>query len=1166
MKSPRVHYPSLLLILIALFAWSSCQQKQSFLSETDPRRVEILVLGHESEHHNSEKLMMYLQTPLFQKGINLTYTSNPDDLNEETLNNYDGLMIYANHDSISSAQESALKDYIQSGKALIPIHSASFCFQNSDWYISAVGGQFSTHGTEVFSAKIVKPEHPAMKGLTEFESWDERYVHTKVNPDMEVLMERVDGEKREPYTWTRNEGKGRVFYTALGHNEKTWEKSEFQALLANGILWAVGDRVNEQLAAYAIPTPEFRDAEIPNYEKRDPAPRFQLPLSPEESMKLVQIPVGFELQLFASEPMIINPISMTWDERGRLFVIETTDYPNEIRKDGGDDKIKILEDTDGDGKADKVTIFAEGLNIPTSITPMNGGMLISMAPDFIFLKDTDGDDVADVREVIMTGWGKSDTHAGPSNLKYGFDNKIWGVLGYSGFKGEVSGVNHSFGQGVYRFEPAGENLEYLGNTSNNTWGLGFTEDFETFISTANGQHSVYFAMANSYLKRPVFQGSANTVHGIDSHYDMPHLTPFLRQVDWFGSYTAAAGHNFYTARSFPKNYWNKIAFVAEPTGRVLHNAIINPDGSGFKEKNGFNILASSDEWFSPVHAEVGPDGALWVADWYNFIIQHNPTPRGFENGEGNAYINPLRDAKHGRIYRMVYKGGEDSETFDLKDPSAKELISALKSDNMFWRLTAQRVIVETKNKEVLTDLYQLIADQSQDVIGLNAPAIHALWALHGLGELNGQNKEAEQVVEKALRHPSAAVRKNAIRVIPRTNSSLKAIMASNLLNDPDLHTRKNAFLALSEMPFSEDAAKELVKLADVAENGTDAYLPQAIFAAVLAHPTEFAKRDNSNALQASLDSDFSLSDRISRSLVAEQYPLDSRNSILFPPEVANKEIVIRMIASKGNNPLDGILVAHGNNTNGYSLYIYEDKLHFAVAQDEKLTIISSKKDLPEEQFTIDATLVEDGTMNLMINGEEIGKAKTKGLFAEELSPRRVRVGQNDSKNQVGKYEGGWMFSGRISNKSTLALKKPGADIQMMDESSTVSSATGTTVIKLGVIPHEMKFNKASFTVKAGTQVTIDFENPDFMQHNFVIGQKGSMETIGKAADELARNPKGAEQNYVPKIPEVIIATRLVDPEGRESIVFTAPTEPGEYPFVCTVPGHWRLMNGIMIVE
>jgi putative membrane-bound dehydrogenase-like protein len=1166
MKTFPIQVKSLLSILIIFLITASCNQKQSFLSDTDPRRVEILVLGHESEHHNSEKLMMYLQTPLFQKGINLTYTTDLEDLNEVTLNNYDGLMIYANHETISPEQESALKSYIQSGKALIPIHSASFCFQNSDWYIAAVGGQFSTHGEEVFSAKIVNPDHPAMKGLTEFESWDESYVHSKVNPDMEVLMERFDGEKREPYTWTRNEGKGRVFYTALGHNEKTWEKSEFQTLVANGILWAVGDQVNAQLTAYQIPTPEFRDAEIPNYEKRDPAPRFQLPLSPEQSMKLVQIPVGFELELFASEPMIINPIAMTWDERGRLFVIETTDYPNEIRKEGGDDKIKILEDTDGDGKADKVTIFAEGLNIPTSITPMNGGMLISMAPDFIFLKDTDGDDKADIREVIITGWGKSDTHAGPSTLKYGFDNKIWGVLGYAGFKGEVGGVEHSFGQGVYRFTPDGKALEYLGNTSNNTWGLGFTEDFETFISTANGQHSVYFAMANTFLKRPIFQGSANTVHGIDSHYDMPHLTPFLRQVDWHGSYTAAAGHNFYTARSFPEKYWNRIAFVAEPTGRVLHNAQINPDGSGFKEKNDFNILASSDEWFSPVHAEVGPDGALWVADWYNFIIQHNPTPRGFENGEGNAYINPMRDREHGRIYRLSYKGGKDSKSFDLSKGDSKELIAALQSDNLFWRMTAQRLIVEQKLNDLIPELYKLVENQSTDAIGLNPAAIHALWTLHGLGAFNAENQEAQAIIEKALKHPSAGVRKNALKVMYRSAASLQAILSANLIQDADLPTRKEAFLAISEMPFSEDAAKQLVKVADANDNGTDAYLPQAVFAAVLAHPTEFAKRDNQAALQASGDTEMSLADRISRSLVAEQYPLDSRNSILFPPEVAGKEIVIRMIASKGNNPMDGILVAHGNNTNGYSLYIYEDALHFAVAQDEKLKIISSKKALPEEQFTIDATLVEDGSMTLMINGEEIGKAKTKGLFAEELSPRRVRVGQNDSKNQIGKYEGGWMFSGRISNKSTLALKKPGAVIQMMEESSTASGATGATVIKLGVIPHEMKFNKASFTVKAGTQVTIDFENPDFMQHNLVIGQKGSMETIGKAADELARNPKGAEQNFVPKIPEVIIATRLVDPEGRESIVFTAPTEPGEYPFVCTVPGHWRLMNGIMIVE
>ena len=129
----------------------------------------------------------------------------------------------------------------------------------------------------------------------------------------------------------------------------------------------------------------------------------------------------------------------------------------------------------------------------------------------------------------------------------------------------------------------------------------------------------------------------------------------------------------------------------------------------------------------------------------------------------------------------------------MKDASESELIKALKSENMFWRLTAQRLIVETKNKELLSDLYQIIGDQTVDEVGLNGPAINAIWALHGLGELNGENREAEQVIEKALRHSSAAVRKNALRGIPRTAAPLKIIMASALPNESDLHKRKNAY-------------------------------------------------------------------------------------------------------------------------------------------------------------------------------------------------------------------------------------------------------------------------------------------------------------------------------------------------------------------------------------
>lgn len=1162
----------LYLFIFSSWVFSGCSSKasQTGLSE-GPRRVEILFLGHDSEHHNAEKLMPMLAMPLFQKGISLTYTSDPNDLNEETLNKYDGLMIYANHDEITSQQEQALKEYIEGGKALIPIHSASFCFRNSDWFVEAVGGQFKSHGVGDFTVDILNAEHPVMKGISEFETWDETYVHSHLNDDMTVLMERVEGEHREPWTWVREQGAGRVFYTAYGHDERTWSKAEFHDLVANGVLWAVGDKVAKQLADYQIPVPTFEDADIPNYENRDPAPRFQHPLSPEESMKLIQVPVDFEIELFASEPDIINPMTMAWDERGRLFVVETLDYPNEVRKEGGNDRIKILEDTDGDGKADKFTVFAEGLNIPSSLVFANGGVIVSMAPNFLFLKDTDGDDKADVQEVIMTGWSQSDTHAGPSTLKYGLDNKIWGVMGYAGFNGEVSGKKISFSQGIYKFDPDGENLEYLGQTSNNTWGLGFTEDFDVFISTANGQHSAYLAMPNRYLKRPVIGGSSNAVHGIDSHYDMPHVTPFLRQVDWHGGYTAAAGHNFYTARNFPKSYWNKVAFVAEPTGRVLHNAIIEREGSGYKEMNGFNILASSDEWFSPVHAEVGPDGALWVADWYNFIIQHNPTPKGFDNGQGNAYINPLRDAKHGRIYRVSYKGEKEYKPVSMDRTSKRDLVNGLKSDNMFWRTTAQRLIVEDQNKEVVADLYDIINNQEVDEIGLNSPAVHALWTLHGLGLLDGSNQEAMNVAIKALSHPAVGVKKNAIRVLPSNEATLDAILKADLLNAEDLNLRKAALLAVASMPSSNEAGQALLQIAEDEKNTKDPYLPQAVFAAALTHPASFTELAKQNQPITKADSLMNLSEKVMKGLLSEQYPLDRRAQLQFPPDVAGKEITINAVISKGDEPMEGVIVAQGGKANGYSLYVQNNALIWLVKQNGQAYQVRTTN-LPDAQFAVTASLSEGGAMTLDINGRNVGKGKAPALFPVALDPQRVRIGNdNVGDNTVGEYANNYWFRGRMGRESSLALRDPslanGASGQVAEgPASSSASSAGAVVIKMGVIPHEMKFDKANFTVKAGQQVTIDFENQDFMQHNMLVIQKGSLETVGKAADDLARDPKGAAQNYVPKMPEVIVATRLVDPEGSESLVFTAPTEPGQYPYICTVPGHWRIMNGIMTVE
>src|SRR5207245_11547252 len=142
----------------------------------------------------------------------------------------------------------------------------------------------------------------------------------------------------------------------------------------------------------------------------------------------------------------------------------------------------------------------------------------------------------------------------------------------------------------------------------------------------------------------------------------------------------------------PKEYWNRTAFVSDPTGHLTAAFVLEPDGATYKAKYGWNLVASDDEWASPIDAQVGPDGHMWVIDWYAYIVQHNPTPAGFKTGKGGAYETELRDKKHGRIYRMVAKNGKKSEPVSLKDAKPEKLVETLKNDNMFWRLHAQRLL------------------------------------------------------------------------------------------------------------------------------------------------------------------------------------------------------------------------------------------------------------------------------------------------------------------------------------------------------------------------------------------------------------------------------------------------------------------------------------------
>jgi len=1150
--------------VVAAVCLYSCQTPET---DNKPRRLEILFLGHKSKHHDSEKLAEILSQEYFKKGINITYTTNPDDMLREDFKLYDGLIVYANHDSITPAQEKALLDYVRSGKGFIPLHCASWCFRNSPEVVDLIGGQFKTHQYDSFKAVIVKPDHPVMKNVPAFTTTDETYVHDKLSNKIEVLTERVEGDHHEPYTWVRNYGKGRVFYTAYGHDEHTWNNPGFQQLVYNGIMWAVGDHARSLADAYPRPEPKYSDAKIPNYERRDPPPQFQVPLTPQESMELTQVPVGFKMELFASEPDIHKPIHMDWDEKGRLWVAETVDYPNMVRenKKEGRDMIKILEDTNGDGKADKFTVFADSLNIPTGFAFINGGIVVSQAPDFLFLKDTNGDDKADVREKIITGWGTFDTHAGPSNLRYGPDNTVWGTVGYSGFKGVVGDNPDTvrFSQGLYHFTPDGKQLEFLGATSNNTWGLGFSEDFDVFLSTANNTHSASYTIPKRYFDMAGERGETG-ITKTESHYAMHVVTKNLRQVDVHGGFTAAAGHELYTARNYPKEYWNRIAFVCEPTGRVIHKNIIEPDGASFKEgEDGWNFVASADEWFGPVQASVGPDGNVWVLDWYNFIIQHNPTPEGFENGKGNAHINPLRDSAKGRIYRIVYKKDETKSIRSLNKNNTDALVKALSSDNMFWRTTAQRLLVESGDKKVPGKLYAVVQNEKTDGLGLNPGAVHALWTMQGLHALDGNDKQSLEVAAKALRHPAAGVRRAAIQVLPATAETAEALLASGVFADKDLRVVLAAILKTCDLPSSDKIGQTLYNIA-AKEGGSaeDKWIQKALYIAATVQHAGFEKAFKSAGMTEEVKlGEVKLVNRIMMGSVLSVLPLQQHTGY-GPnrlPDLTGREIFFTADAAIGKESPTGLIIAQGNMTNGYSVYIDQNRhLCFQVNQAKQAYVIQSK-DTVANRFTVTARLKKGGIMELYKDGNEVASGKAGGLFKLPLRDAGLRFGNDYWKSgmdKAGNYPDSTHEMGDISGArlETLLVEKEKEVLGKPDR-----------VIVLKTIPHEMKFDQLKLTVKAGSIVEIVMTNVDFMQHNLLILSPGSMQRVGDAADKLAQTPEGAGMQYVPAVPDVLFSTPLVNPDAKFSLKFRVPDIPGDYPYICSYPGHWRIMNGVMTV-
>ena len=844
-------------------------------------------------------------------------------------------------------------------------------------------------------------------------------------------------------------------------------------------------------------------------------PRIQNPLSPEESQKHIQLPEGFEAVLYASEPQIINPLAFTWDERGRLWVVQSMDYPHELENEVGGDRITICEDTDGDGKADTFTDFATEQSLTTGIVLVKGGVIVAQAPEMVFLQDTNGDDKMDQRQVLFDGFGTYDTHAGPSALRYGPDNLIWGAVGYSGFENQFEGKKVEFKMGVFRFDKNGQYFEPMGQFNNNTWGMGITEKFELFGSTANNNHCCYVGIPlkhYGYLdKLPPWSINADFIQG---HYEItPVDTIPLQQVDVRGGYTAAAGANFYTARNYPEKYWNQM-YVNEPTGHLIHIAEIEEDGAGYKEVDGGNIFASTDAWTAPVFSETGPDGNLWVADWYNPVIQHNPDKRGMDNqiwnankGAGNAHLNQHRDRRHGRIYVIKHEDSDKPDIARIDPNNGDELIAGLKSDNMFWRITAQRLVVEENKQELVPQLIELANGQ-------NSTAAHALWSLKGLEALEDSNSV---LVNNAVTSNFDVVKRTGLALLPDTEASSNLLANSGLLFDNDLHIRLAAILRASELPETDALYQAMEKISLEAVNESDKWLNTA---------TKLYHRE------------------------VNQQSVDPSLVQMVIPTAEEKKTLWWYTEKEPEDDWYTIEFDHFSWPQGMAPFGSESS-----AKTKTLwsgSDIWMRRTINLEQQVKDPVLkiTHDDNYSVYINGQllvtEQGVSKPyKFLRLDAEAAPLFKQG----KNLIAVHchdKGGDRYIDAGIGKVT----KPKADI----------------VFELNTVDQKMAYDKVLLTAEAGQTVEIVLNNKDQMPHNLVVIKPGSLETFGEMVDSFLKTPTAAEMDYVPKSKYVLGNTKMLNPGEIGSVIFKLPDIPGRYPFICTFPGHWRLMQGVITVN
>ncbi len=487
------------------------------------------------------------------------------------------------------------------------------------------------------------------------------------------------------------------------------------------------------------------------------------PADPRVELSQFRVAEGFRVNLFASDPRLSNPIQIHFDPQGRLWVASSPIYPQIAPGQEPSDKILVLEDTDGDGSADRSTVFADGLYIPSGVAPGDDGVYVGHGSDLIHLKDTDGDGRADSKQVVLSGFGTEDTHHQLHGLTWGPDGALYMLQGYfSASHVETPyGVLRLNGGGAWRFRPSTHQLEIYSRGLVNPWGIGFDRWGQSFQTDGAGGEGINFSFPGAAFRAS--PGQNRILSG---------LNPGTAKL---------CGIEILSGRHLPDEFQGNILSNDFRANKVYRYQIVE-DGSGYAARKQPNFLESSHVSFRPVDITMGPDGAIYIADWYSPIIQH---------GEVN-FRDPRRDHAHGRIWRISHRGRRLVERPRFFDAPTEKLLDSLKAPEDHTRRQARRVLAQrgAKSVERALDLWLgSLSSSEKDQHHL----LEGLWLSQSLGVVN------QELLYRLLGSMDHRVRAAAVRVAFDWRTELPSFedLMSSAIDDEHPRVRLEAVRAFS---------------------------------------------------------------------------------------------------------------------------------------------------------------------------------------------------------------------------------------------------------------------------------------------------------------------------------------------------------------------------------